>query len=35
MRGRRVAFLQEVKSSDAARVALVEMVRLAQSPNAV
>jgi heme iron utilization protein len=33
--GRRVAFLQEVKSSDAARVALVEMVRQARSPEAV
>jgi putative heme iron utilization protein len=33
--GRRVAFLQEVKSSDAARVALVEMVRQARSPEVV
>jgi heme iron utilization protein len=33
--GRRVAFLREVKSSDAARVALVEMVRQARSPEAV
>jgi putative heme iron utilization protein len=32
--GRRVAFLQEVKSSDAARVVLVEMVRQARSPEA-
>ena len=31
--GRRVAFLQEVKSSDAARVALVEMVRQARDPS--
>ena len=33
--GRRVAFLQEVQSSDAARVALVEMVRQARSSEAV
>jgi putative heme iron utilization protein len=33
--GRRVAFLQEVKSSDAARTALVEMVRQARSPEAL
>src|SRR6266478_5469332 len=31
---RRVAFLQEVKSSDAARVALLEMVRQARSHEA-
>ena len=30
---RRVAFLQEVKSSDAARIALVEMVRQARDPS--
>jgi putative heme iron utilization protein len=35
IRGRRVAFLQEVRSSDAARAALVEMVRQARSPEAV
>jgi heme iron utilization protein len=33
--GRRVAFLQEVRSSDAARAVLVEMVRQARSPEAV
>src|SRR6202035_2682705 len=33
--GRRVAFLQEVRSSDAARVALVEMARQARSTEAV
>ena len=33
--GRRVAFLQEARSSDAARAVLVEMVRQARSPEAV
>jgi len=32
--GRRIAFLHEVKSSDAARIVLVEMVRQARSPDA-
>ena len=33
--GRRVAFLEEVKTSDDARLVLVEMVRQARSPEAV
>jgi len=31
--GRRVAFLQEVKSSTAARLAVVEMLRQARDPS--